>query len=290
MKLALPFDIPKVSPSIELPVTIFQSEKTKIILSEFAISDRELFFGLQGLQVDDTGVRAQHPATLAGSRVFNDYSEYLQAKYQFSIEMDTQSPAELQRLQYNLDFACRVAVGRGCRIAKFIEGAPPMMAGATFYVYKDIISRRRIDQLDEEKLTRLRQVYAMALKQEESGRVKLFKAFLSTAMAQVPNTGISGALYVSILESLFVPEKDAEIGYRFSLRLTKKRGKDSEYRNKVKELYGKRSGIFHGGEDRFTIDDLKFVEEEACWAIEEYLTHPESFLQENLDLMLLGRP
>ena len=117
-------------------------------------------------------------------------------------------------------------------------------------------------------------------------QLKTLSFFLDTAM-QAPNLDIAGSFYVTLLESLFVSEKDSEIAYRFSMRLTKMRKGDLKYRKRVKQMYTYRSQVFHGTNGKFNSDDVKFVEEEAAWALENYILDPSIFDPEILDKNLL---
>ncbi|MDI6778132.1 MAG: hypothetical protein QMD77_02980, partial [Patescibacteria group bacterium] len=201
------------------------------------------------------------------------------------------NPAFLQEYLNSADFAFRVICGCGLlRIYKFV--CPGLIYhNSVPQSSKQVVSRRE-KVLNRGSIEKLKVLISTLNKKGQSmqivEKINLLRFLLETAMSQIPNKGISGALYVSILESLFAPEKDSEIGYRLSMRLTKKRGQDGDYRKKIKDLYGKRSVMFHGGHDKFVQEDIRFLEEESCWAIEEFVKNPDNFLYyERLDELLI---
>ncbi|MDF1497889.1 MAG: hypothetical protein P1P85_00835 [Patescibacteria group bacterium] len=208
--------------------------------------------------------------------------------YKITLKSEKKTERELQEVQFNLDFIFKIICGCGFPIAKFKTDTT--FNNSTYCTNKKITSHREIDMINKKDIRRIKKIICVLNSSEiDRDKVNLLKSIIDIAMSQVPNSGMSGAFYIVILESLFVPEKDSEIGYRFSMRLSKIRRGDSSYKKQIKDCYNKRSIIFHSGKDKFKKNDLNFIEEEACWAIEKYLIQPDIFSNncEKIDELLI---
>lgn len=296
MDIITPLTITKTDKSCGLPIQLFNNDGVVIKIEKFSIKEKEEIFELKDLKIIDEkkdDEQSNFRCSGASNHVYvSEYRDEILAPYKVVISSETDNPAFLQKYLNNVDFAFRVICGCGLlRIYKLV--CPGLM-------FHNLVSRsnkwvvsRRERTLDGKNIGKIKVLISALNKKDQSAQIidktNLLRFLLETAMFQVPNRGMSGALYISILESLFAPEKDSEIGYRLSMRLTKKRGRDNGYRKKIKDLYGKRSVMFHSGHDQFVKEDLGFLEEESCWAMEEFLKNPDDFLQhEKLDELLLG--
>jgi len=289
MEFILPLKIEKVDTKLKLPIILLNQKDDLVTIEKFSIKEKEWFFDLEGLRIfnQKEGNRFRCKK-VKGLINLCDCQEYVLTNYKLIIKKDTDNPWSLQQIQQQLDFAFKIIFGCGFPFAK-IKDTNTLFNNSRGFINKQIISRRKNTTINEDSIKRLKRLFLLLIREKKDTKKReLLRFFLDTAMSQVPNLGISGALYVSILESIFAEEKNTEVGYRFSLRLSKTRNRDLSYQKSIKDLYSKRSSIFHGGIDRFSKADLKFLEQEACWAIEHYLLNPDKFSHKELDRALLS--
>lgn len=290
MKIFLPLKISAISNKLTLPIRLYKKKGIVITLDDFTIKEKEWFFSLKDLKIKDNNTYLAKYSGLLTS-VLNhkpEYHDYVMAKLKVVIEGPKN--VNLQKLEDKVDLVFKIVIGRGFPIYKIChteDNEDTIFNHGLVQKNKSVISRRNIT-LDESNLKRIKNlIEILDIDSNLGNKIELLQFYLNTAMSQVPNTEISGAFYVSILESIFVPENNQEIGYRFSMRLAKKREKSYEYCRKIKDLYNQRSKVFHGQKANFTVEELKFLEEESCWAIEEYLKDAKNFDGKNLDQLLL---
>lgn len=281
MQIVLPTIIQKCE-SI-FPKKLFEANGITIVIEKFSIEDKQELFKIEGLTVNQDKIDLK---TAKDPKVLIDYPEYICGGYKIIIEKQTTNASELQKIQGILDFIFRIIMGSGFPIGKFVKINDSDLGGI-FYTNKRIISKRKNIILTIDKISRIKNLLKILISQMELKRIDTMKFFLETAMSQVPNTGIAGAFYITILENIFLPKQVSELQYRFSMRITKYRKEKWEYKEKMKNLYDKRSKIFHGTGDKFTIEDLIFLENETCWALEEFIKDQMKFTDENLDKILI---
>jgi len=196
------------------------------------------------------------------------------------LETDTQN----EKIYEILDFAFKIISGNGFDFMQFIPNSKDDSFSGIKTFATRFLSRRKLT-FDKDSLKRIKKLIRILFESEKE-EVKNLNFFLDAAMRFQP-LNISGAFFVTILENIFVGEM-TELSYRLSMRLAKKRKEGQEYVEKIKKLYKKRSKIFHGKSYAFTLEDVNFLETEACYAIEEFLIEPESFEIVNLDKNLLA--
>ncbi|MDD3887722.1 MAG: hypothetical protein PHN19_03010 [Patescibacteria group bacterium] len=282
MEIILPLKIKSISRSLKFPIILLYEKDISAKIEKFSITEKEWFFDITnirkgGLEYD----------SVKNSFDILNCQECITTKYKLVVKGITESHHLLQEIQWQVEFAFKIILG--CDFPIFKIKSNNWFNNSTVQNRKDFIFQRNNELIDEKIIKRLKKLISILVKKnnEDKEKKELLKFFLDSAMSRMFGLGISGALYVSILESIFVPEKDAEIGYRFAMRLSKIRGKGLEYKNVVKKMYNNRSVVFHGGKNKFTEDDLKFLKEEVSWAIEEYLLNPNSFSPDNFDQILL---
>lgn len=282
MKLILPLVIRTIPTKTKIPLILVKFGKKGIIkLERFSTKEKEKLF-----QIDNLKIKGETFTYKLGSAIPSSHRNFILGNYKIIIKEDTDNPAKLQKIQETLDFIFRIINGSYLPIAKF-EDTEPIYCGLLTSGHV-AVSRRNNLILEKEDIKHISRLLKIMLGENIPTKAETLKFFLNTAMKQVPNIGIAGAFYVTILESLFVPEKSSEINYRLSMRLTKKRKEKLLFAKNIKKLYGKRSGVFHGNNDKFNAVELKFLEETATWAIKDYLNNPKSFDMEELDKYLLS--
>lgn len=198
---------------------------------------------------------------------------------------------EIQRAQEQLDFAFRIIRGIGFPIYKITDTKTPLNESVVD-TNRPIHSQREITTLDRNALAKIKYLLKILIDDKFQPKYKLkiecLRFFLNTAMSCLPIAGLTGAFYITILESIFAPDNAPEIGYRFKMRLTKMHEEGTNYAKKVNDLYANRSSIFHGNKDKFKKEDLMFLEETVAWAIEKFLIAPEKFDTKELDKQILN--
>lgn len=285
MKLILPLDMKGAASSFKFPLTLFLFGKKGVIkLSKFTISEKESVFGISDLKLTKNG--AQYKLSTAGiSPTLHQHSKKLNYKFKIVIEDKTENPSALQKIQRDLDLVFKIVVGKELSFAK-IESKKTGINNSILFSMNTWRSRRNIGTIDDKILLKVKKLLAIITKDSLPKKTKTLSFFFDTAL-QAPNLDIAGAFFITLLESLFVPDKDSEIAYRFSMRITKMRNSDLNYRKRIKQMYAYRSQVFHGNNGKFNTDDVKFVEEEAAWALEKYIANPSVFDSTVLDKNLL---
>lgn len=283
MEFVMPLKISSISANLPFPISLIDGAS----IESFELADKERFFNLVELRIKGDQITFQQSNSITGSNRLLDYHDYILSNYAVVIRRKTENPAELRRIQKAIDFAFKIVIGCGFPIVE-TRDTSTILNNSKYFSNKHIISHRKISSLGRAELERLQKLILLIQQQIVQGeKMSLLKFMFDEAMAQVPNLGISGAFYVSILESIFVPDNAPEIGYRLSMRMTRHRGKNVEYLNKIKKYYNKRSTLFHSGKDSFTKEELMLLEEEAALSIEEYIYNHKNFTQESLDKLLL---
>ncbi len=290
MKLVQPIVLKEIDKKLILPLYIFKTaEGITSYLENFTIEEKEQYFKIKIDKIDPKGLGLTYQSIGFSNPtlMIPKFMNHIITPYKITLSGQTDNPSELQNEKDIMEFVFKNIVGCGLPVS-IITDTATMYNGNISMANDKPNSRRENKIIDDQirgRIQRLMQILHST--SVDRNKVDLIKSLLSIAMSPVP-LGISGAFYVSILESIFVRDKDTEIGYRFSMRLSKMRNATEEYRKKIKKLYDKRSKIFHLGHNDFSVEDVKFLEEEASWAIEEYINNPDSFSTENLDRKLLG--
>lgn len=281
MKLVAPLLIDRVE-SDESSITLRKSSP-KITINKFTIKEKEDFFGLQELIISNGNTKSSLKG-LTDQRLLLEYHPYILARYKIEIEISEDEYGTIQKHHDNLDFAFNIVVGTSMPLYK--------IEGGTFKIIGPLIPRsapihaRNLLLLSNEKITRVNTLFSK-LKNSQTPKINLLRETLKEAIAALYITGLKGALYVTLIESIVCPDGNPEIGYKLRMRLTKLNNQNEEYLKKIRLLYNKRSKVYHEGEKAFSKEDVIFAEKEACHLLEQYIIAPEKFTPDNLDKLLL---
>ncbi len=287
MEFIFSLEIKKISKELKLPIILIKPKGGGIVkIDGFSIKEKEWLFGMKDLKISGDGESFR--AGSMENRFFNplDHREEILSDYKIVIKKKTDNPSLLQDIEQPLDFALRIILGCGLRLSR-TRDTKTLFNNSGMGGSGRVFSCRKNRIIDAQTVTRLRNLLRLLVNSgANEHRLDLLRFLLRTTMAQL-DFNITGSLFISILESIFVPEKGSEIGYRLSFRLTKSRGQNLLYQKYIKKLYGKRSVVFHGGKGDFSKEDIGFLERESCWAIEQYILKPNHFLKDKLDSILL---
>ena len=264
---------------------LYDKSKVNVKIEKFLLKEKERFFNIKNLKITKAGDLKFDDANSTKSFFnWNSCQECIKTNYKLVIEGESKSSHELQEIQGIVELAFKIIIGCNFPFQKF--ESKDFMNGSLGQDHKIFTSKRNKKIINKKVIDRLKKLIDILVKENSKKKIELFKFFLNSAMTS--QVGLSGALYISILESIFLLNNNPEITYRFSMRFTKFKKENLEYRNKIKDLYGKRSKMFHSGKNKFSEEELKFLEEEACSAIESYLLDSEFFTDENLDNLLIN--
>lgn len=278
----LPLRINKVSSTIDFPYKLFKTGKIQILIKDFSIPEKESFFNLKNLTIQNNSFHSSNEIDISFLEKYNDF---IHTNYILIIESKTASIRELQNLQKILDFVIRVVLGINLPIGKFI--------GETnfgiWHSNKKAVSRRDIKSIKKIHIDRITKLLKLLKNYYDDQKVTDLDYFLDKAMSDIPNLDVAFGFYISILEAVYAPEKAPECKYRLSMRMSKYKGMDYEYKKKINKLYDSRSKIFHGSRCSISKEDLIFLENEAVWSIEEFINNRKKFTAENLDKLILKK-
>lgn len=114
-------------------------------------------------------------------------------------------------------------------------------------------------------------------------------ALLNAARHQAGASDVACVLYFSILESIFVDD-NKELGYKLSMRITKKKGESLMFARKISKLYSKRGKVIHGSQkgDVFDHEECILIESLAKDSLVDFLNNPADYTAASLDTFLLG--
>lgn len=294
--LLIPLDV-ILDPSIKLPFILFELNKVKVSIDNFITNEKEGILGIQNLQINGASMN------WSGKHVppYGYENHFLKSALKLIISSEEIEETDqgtslaqvnadriyrLQKIQQKINSAMKIVMGCDLSIYRICSSRVGY-DGAIFYSMSNHwISRRERIVLDDKKISKIKELVNILSTQEYSSKIETSLFFLDTAM-QTNDLDIAGAFYITLLESIFVSDKDVEIGYRFSMRLTKMCKGNLDYKNRINKLYGYRSRVFHGQKGIFSLDDVKFVEEEATKWLEEYIKNKDLFFPERLDSNLL---
>lgn len=293
MKIILPLTTRQIESGILTPIELFKRSDLTITIEDFSSSDKEIFFGVKNLRINGDDVKFELETDRLRlndlpQKIGGEYRDIVLGNYKVVISSGIQNAAVWES-KNRAELIFKTVLGCGFPVSLNIAPGT-MFDNSLSQSHKPAISRRSIQVVNKEILERVLKLCQVLFPPEKEmpDKGETLKFFLDTAMSQVPNTAISGAFYVTLLESIFASEKDTEIRYRFSMRLAKIKREGRDYQGKIKKFYDKRSRVFHGSSTQLSKDELVFLESEACWAIEEYLKDPERFQPEKLDQLLLA--
>jgi len=291
MIILAPLRIEQVNDDIRIPYVLINNKEIQVTIENFTIKEKEWFFGFKNLKIDKQKIKYDSVDTNSYNlRRFQDvltpYKLVVENKKKNSdidlLTWQTQKILDELGLIFEIIIGCEFSIYKYKQISKKITSEP------LIWGEYNIHSARQIDKLDPQALGKIKSLTNAYLR-DKSLINSTPVIYFDLAMSQV-NKDIRGSLFISSLESIFARDSNTEIAYRLSLRMTKLRGEGIEYKNKVCKLYGKRSRVYHGDKtNTFTEEDLKFLEEEVCWALEKYVTEPKNFEAKTLDKLLLDK-
>jgi len=288
MKIIIPTTIKSIDVK-KLPIILLDEKGLKISIEGLSAKEKEEIFGIKNFRIKEDGGIQWTPKTSSRQMDDFDLSDYLQGSYKIMIEKNTGNPAEIQDIARELFFIFNIVIGCSFKFYRIsdIKDFP----GGMFTSRIPHVSRRENEKIDRNKIDRvsgllkkMRQIKNI----KTIDKLKFIELLLETAMSQTTNKGSAGAFYVAILESIFLQDSNAGSRYKFSMRIARHNNENWEYKKKMRDLYDKRSSMFHGAKDDFSEGEIKFLEEEACSAIEKYINNREDFSEENLDRELLN--
>ncbi|MBI5556324.1 MAG: hypothetical protein HY885_01650 [Deltaproteobacteria bacterium] len=149
-------------------------------------------------------------------------------------------------------------------------------------------------KLEQSEINCLRKLLAALLKfKEKAILTTIIELYRYAESADVSSRSLRFLQLAIILEMLFLPSQQAELSYRFQLRVAKwfNRFYKDDVRviaDKAKSIYDMRSKIAHHGQARISDNDMNCVRDFTRRALRKYVVDPSTFSDSYLnDLCLL---
>jgi hypothetical protein len=283
--LIIPLD--GITTDFELPHVIYTSDNYEVTLKEFTAADMERAFRIR--IIEDAATGAYHMERTSEDDFFgDDHIQYYLHGSKLQICVTPKSGGLDDKLRERLSIALECALGYFDEHVSWqhTDFATVASRGA----YRSHNSARRLGSIGEREAEIIKTVLQYEPSEQlPEHKFDTLRALLNAARHQAGASDVACVLYFSVLEAVLVAD-NAELTYRLSMRLAKRKGEGYEYMKKISKLYGKRGKVIHGSNkgNVFTGEEYLLIESLAKDFFTEIMADPSRFTERSLDGQLLA--
>ncbi len=289
MKIIAPTCLKSIKTTDLIPIKLYEGGGVTIQIDEMSNGEIEDFFSIKGLKRNIDLNTIQQVEGIFNVNDLTNHKEKIMAKYKIIINQDSNNIIEGRKLISHLDLIFKTIISDNIGTYKFEDtGSFPdsfLHSGGKGH-FSDLKT-----EITEKELGQIKKGIEGILTKTDNDfleKINLLKILLDHSMSTEDYSGAQGSFIVTILESLYTPERAPEIAFRFSARIVKKNKLGFEKFKLLKEIYHYRSDFFHTGKNSFKKEIFPDIQLLAQNSILNYIEEPDQYSEDQLDKNLLA--